>query len=231
MRPAAELAARLGLPFRDLRHLEQALVHSSYPNEHTRGGLISNDRLEFLGDAVVALAISEALYADHPGDDEGTLTTRRAAIVSARGLARMAARLDLGAYLVLGQGADRAGERRRPSVLAAAFEAVAGAVHLELGAQRAGEWIRQVAGPELRAAASFGALKPPKSRLQELSYARTARPPEYRVLVAEGPDHAKHYLVEVSVGGVALAQGEGRNRREAETAAASVALEGLDRGS
>ena len=120
---AAELADRLGLRFADLSLLAQALVHSSYTNEQTSPAR-SNDRLEFLGDAVVALVVSEDLFARHPDADEGELTTRRAAIVSARGLAAVANRLQLGEYVVLGHGASLAGERARNSILAGAFEAV-----------------------------------------------------------------------------------------------------------
>ncbi|MGI8534398.1 MAG: ribonuclease III family protein, partial [Candidatus Limnocylindrales bacterium] len=110
--------------FEDASLLEEALVHSSYVNEHPGEGLASNERLEFLGDAVVSLIISRELWLRHPTESEGHLTTRRAAIVSTRGLARVADRLDLGASLLVGQGADRSGERRRGSVLAASLEAL-----------------------------------------------------------------------------------------------------------
>jgi ribonuclease III len=223
---AAQLAERLGLRFGDLRLLDQALVHSSYTNERPGEGA-SNERLEFLGDAVVSLIVSEALWQRFPDEDEGLLTTRRAAIVSARGLARIAQRLDLGSYLLLGQGAAGSGERRRGSVLAGVFEAVAGAVYLEFGLERTREWLLRVVEPELSAGGSASGLKPAKSSLQELSYSRHGRPPHYRVISEEGPDHARHYTVEVSVGGSVLGRGEGRNRREAETSAAEEALRRL----
>ena len=132
MAPAKELAERLGLQFDDLTLLSQALIHSSYVHEQPSAGL-SNERLEFLGDAVVNLAISEALYTRHPEEDEGYLSARRAAIVSTTGLARLAGRLDLGSSLLLGEGEAQRSGRRRPSLLASTFEAVAGALYLDLG--------------------------------------------------------------------------------------------------
>src|SRR5918998_5321249 len=111
MRSAAALAARLGLPFTDLGVLSEALIHSSYPNEHPELGLRTNERLEFLGDAVVSLILSEHFFHREPSDDEGVLTARRAALVSTTGLSTLARRIDLGEHLLLGQGADRANER------------------------------------------------------------------------------------------------------------------------
>src|SRR5688500_6226287 len=148
MAPARELAERLGLPFNDLSLLSQALIHSSYVHEQPTAGQ-SNERLEFLGDSVISLIVSEALWQRHPQDDEGSLTTRRAAIVSARGLARIAQRLELDQYLVLGLGATAAGERSRKSVLAATFEAVTGAIYLAHGLERTRDWLLEVARPEL----------------------------------------------------------------------------------
>jgi ribonuclease-3 len=220
---AAELAARLGLHFADLALLRQALVHSSYTNEQP-SPTPSNDRLEFLGDAVVALVISEALFARHPDADEGELTTRRAAIVSAAGLARIARRLDLGEYVQLGQGATLAGERARNSILAGAFEALTGAIHEEHGLGATRDWLLRICAPELEAELPVATLKAPKSRLQELAYAQTGRPPHYRLLSAEGPHHERLYEVEVIIGGRVLGHGSGPNRREAETGAAAEAL-------
>jgi len=202
----------------------QALVHSSYVNEHPDVAAAPNERLEFLGDAVLSLVISEALWQRHPDEPEGPLTTRRAAVVSARGLADVAVRLDLGRYLILGQGAERSGERRRGSVLASALEAVIAAVYLDQGLVVTRELLLRLAAPELEATAPPATLKSPKSQLQELTYASAGRPPLYRVLSVEGPDHARQYLVEVTVAGEALGRGGGRNRRDAETEAATAAL-------
>jgi ribonuclease-3 len=223
----AGLAPRLGHAFGDERLLEQALTHSSYVNEHPDPPLVANERLEFLGDAVLSLVISEALWERHPHDPEGVLTARRAAIVSARDLARIAGRIDLGDYLLLGQGAERSGERSRGSVVAAAFEAVIAAVYLDGGIEAARRVVLALCGPELDRPLAPVALKSPKSRLQELAYRRDGRPPSYRVLAIEGPAHERRYEVEVALGGVVVGRGVGRSRRDAETEAASVALDGL----
>lgn len=183
-----------------------------------------NERLEFLGDAVLSLIISEALMRRHPDEHEGQLTTRRSAIVSAKGLSVIAARLDLGQFLVLGQGAARAGEQSRDSVLASTFEAVVAATFLDLGLARTRRWLLEVCAPELDAASGVSSLKAPKSKLQEYAYRLSGRPPTYRVVSADGPDHDRHYIVEVSLSGEALGRGEGRNRRVAETEAAARAL-------
>jgi ribonuclease-3 len=220
---ASALAVRLGLDFDDPSLLEQALVHSSYEHEHPEPGLVANERLEFLGDAVVSLIVSEALWGRHPGEPEGGLTTRRAAIVSTRGLAAIATRLELGEAVRLGEGASRSGERRRSSVLAGALEALVAAIYLDKGLDTARECFLEWAEPELTAQGGL-AEKPPKSILQEHAYATTGRPPVYQVMRAEGPDHAKHYLVAVSMEGEELGRGEGRNRRDAETEAARQAL-------
>ncbi|HEY5488480.1 MAG TPA: ribonuclease III [Candidatus Limnocylindrales bacterium] len=227
MAPAEELAERLGLEFTDLSLLTQALVHSSYLHEQPSAGQ-SNERLEFLGDSVISLIISEALWLHFPEDDEGSLTTRRAAIVSARGLSRIAQRLELSSYLSLGLGASAAGERARRSVLAATFEAVKGAIYLEFGLARTRDWLLSVAEPEFSEPHTIDALKPAKSVLQELSYARTGRAPHYRLVSDEGPAHARQYVVEAVVGGEALGTGTGRSRREAETEAAHEAILALD---
>ncbi|MBA2571231.1 MAG: ribonuclease III [Chloroflexi bacterium] len=227
---AQRLAARLGLRFRDAGLLEQALVHSSYVNEHPELELVSNERLEYLGDAVVSLVVSEALWARYPLESEGGLTTRRATIVSTRGLARIAGRLDIGSSLSVGQGAERAGEQKRGSVLAASLEALLAAIYLDQGLDAAREAFNAWAKPELDAVHGPSAPKPSKSRLQEQAVARTGRPPLYRLLSASGPDHAKHYVVEVSIGGKPLGRGEGHSRRDAETEAARAALDRLPDG-
>jgi ribonuclease-3 len=221
----AELADRLGLEFDDPALLTEALVHSSYVNEHPEGPARSNERLEFLGDAVLSLVMSEALFARHPDEQEGVLTTRRAAIVSTQGLARIARRLGIGEALVLGQGAENSGERRRASVLAGLFESIVAAIYLDQGLESVRDFILDAAAQELDAALPVDALKAPKSRLQEHAFAATGRAPAYRIVSSDGPDHDRHFVVEVSVDGEVLGSGEGRSRREAETHAAESALE------
>jgi ribonuclease-3 len=218
------LAEQLGLPIRDRRLLAQALIHTSWLHEHPGEAAGHNERLEFLGDAVINLAVSEALYARHPEDDEGILSARRAAIVSATGLATIGQRMDLGRFLSLGEGeAGRLGTAR-PSILAAAVEALAGALLLDLGWEATRDWIIRLAGPEIDASLAPVMLKSPKSRLQEETQRTMGGRPAYRVLEAVGPDHDKIFRVEVAVGGEVLGMGIGKSRRVAETAAAAEAV-------
>jgi ribonuclease-3 len=225
MHPADALAERLGLPIRDRDLLAQALVHSSWLHEHPEAVRGHNERLEFLGDAVVNLAITEALFGRHPADDEGVLSARRAAIVSTSGLARLATRLDLGSFLLLGEGESQRGGRVRPSLLASAFEALVGAIYLDLGWETVRDWIYDWADPEIAADLALTTLKSPKSRLQEHTQRTTGDRPAYRIVEAVGPDHEKQFRIEVVVGGRVLGAGEGPSRRVAETAAAAEALD------
>src|SRR6476659_9948466 len=227
VRPGRAFAERLQLPVRDPDLLEQALVHSSWLHEHPDAARGHNERLEFLGDAVVNLAISEALYARHPDDDEGALSARRAAIVSTTGLARLAGRIELGPELLLGEGESQRSGRRRPSLLASSFEAFTGALYLDLGYERVRAWLIELAAPELALDAPIGSLKSPKSRLQEYTQRRSGRRPEYRLVDASGPDHEKSFRIEVWVDGEMLGVGEGPSRRVAETDAAAQAIDRL----
>jgi len=172
----------------------------------------------------VSLVISEALHGRHPDDDEGVLSARRAAIVSTSGLARLARRIDLGDYLLLGEGEAQRGGRARPVLLASALEAVAAAVFLDQGWEAARAWLCELAAPELAADAPPGSLKSPKSRLQELTQRSAGERPDYHLAEVTGPDHQKRFVVDVVVGGRIAGSGSGASRRSAETAAAASAL-------
>lgn len=222
------LAEQLGLPVRDRRLLAQALTHSSWLHEHPGEIAGHNERLEFLGDAVINLAISEALYARHPDDDEGVLSARRAAIVSAGGLAALATRIDLDSFLMLGEGEVSRHGPLRGSIMASGFEALAGALLLDAGWTVTRDWLVAIAAPEIDAGLEPALLKSPKSRLQEATQRATGGRPEYRVIEAAGPDHDKVFRVEVAVGGEVLGTGVGPSRRVAETAAAAEAVEVMD---
>jgi ribonuclease-3 len=227
--PAAALAARLGIAFENLGLLERALVHGSWLHEHPDAASGHNERLEFLGDSVISLVISEALHARHPGDDEGLLSTRRATIVSAKGLARLARRIDLGEAILLGEGeAQQRGGRAREALLASAFEALAGAVFLDRGWEQVRAWLLALAEPELDADVPAGALKSPKNRLQELTQ-RSGERPTYRLVESSGPDHAREFVVEACVAGEVVGVGTGSSLRAAETAAAEAGLDELGR--
>ncbi|MDP9483377.1 MAG: ribonuclease III [Chloroflexota bacterium] len=227
MRSADGFAARLGLPIRDLDLLDQALTHSSFLHEHRDSVSGHNERLEFLGDAVVTLVIGEALFRLRPNDDEGVLSARRAAIVSAQGLARIARRIELGEALRLGEGESRRDGRTRVSLLASGFEALVGAIYLDLGYDVVRDWVLEQAQPELLSDAPLSSLKSAKSRLQEHTQRTNGERPHYRLVDASGPDHDKLFRVEVSVGGRVLGTGEGRSQKSAEIAAAEAALPGL----
>jgi ribonuclease-3 len=230
MRSADAFATRLGLPIRDLDLLEQALTHSSYLHEHRDTVSGHNERLEFLGDAVVTLVIGEALFRARPAEDEGMLSARRAAIVSAQGLARIARRIDLGEALRLGEGESRRDGRTRVSLLASGLEALIGAIYLDLGFGPARDWLLEQAIPELTSDAPLASLKSAKSRLQEHTQRTNGERPHYRLVEAVGPDHDKVFQVEVSVGGLVLGLGAGRSQKAAEVAAAEAALPGLRDG-
>jgi ribonuclease-3 len=224
MRPVDVLVARLGLRVRDLALLDQALTHSSYLHEHRDTVVGHNERLEFLGDAVVTLVVSEALFQRRATDDEGVLSARRALVVSAPGLAALARRIDLGEFVRLGEGESRRDARTRISLLASAFEAVVGAIYLDLGFDAARDWLLQLAAPELTADSPLSSLKSAKSQLQELTQSAHRGRPDYRVVEATGPDHEKHFQVEVAVAGAVAGTGEGRSQKAAENAAAHAAL-------
>lgn len=240
MGEAAVFAARLDLPLRDLGLLEQALTHSSWVHEHPPGSHAAgshaagspghNERLELLGDAVVNLAIATALHDRHPLDDEGVLSARRAAIVSARGLARLAERIQLGLHLRLGQGEERGGGRERPLLLASGFEAVVGAVYLDLGWDVVRDWVIGLANPEIAEDQAPSSLKSPKSQLQELTQRAGHERPAYEVVETTGPDHRRQFVVTVSVGGQIRGRGEGASRQAAETAAAARAIHAIEAG-
>ena len=172
--------------------------------------------------------MAEALFRRHPDDDEGVLSARRAAIVSSAGLARLAARIDLGADLLLGEGESQLGGRARPSLLASAFEAVAGALYLDLGYDATRDWLLGVAAPEVEADLPTRTLKSPKSRLQELSQHRSGERPEYTLVDVSGPDHRRTFRIAVALEGRELGVGEGLSRRIAETAAAAQAIDALE---
>jgi ribonuclease-3 len=222
---AQAYARRLGFTVRDEGLIQQALVHSSWLHEHPDAARGHNERLEHLGDAVVNLAISQALYERHPDDDEGDLSARRAAIVSAAGLAQLATRIDLGDVLLLGEGESQRDGRQRPSLLASSFEALAGALFLDVGFEPVRAWLVELAAPELDAGSTVGALKSPKSRLQEHTQRTLGERPIYHLVEASGPDHERSFRIEVSVGGEVVGVGEGSSRRIAETAAAAEAMD------
>ncbi len=220
----AQLEERIGYHFGDRALLAAALTHKSYSNEQLHAAVPFNERLEFLGDAVLDLVVSEELFRMLPQAPEGELTRIRAEVVREKGLAEVAVGLDLGACLNLGRGEERSGGRDKESLLADALEALLGAVFCDGGFPAA----RQVAGglfrPLLLASARRKVGVDHKTRLQEVIQARHGRPPSYALAQTEGPDHRRVYTAIVSFEGVTLGQGRGTNKKGAEQEAARHAL-------
>jgi ribonuclease III len=224
----AELEARLGYVFGDRTLAETALTHTSWLNETTTPGRADNERLEFLGDAVLALVVSDLLMRRLPDSAEGDLTRARAALVSEGGLARAAAAIDLGRFLFVGRGEERTGGRGRPSILADALEALMGAVYLDGGLAAVSAVAQRLFQAELADVESHARLDY-KSRLQERAQALWQAAPVYQVVGESGPDHDKRFEVALSIAGRELGRALGRSKKEAEQSAAAVALATLER--
>lgn len=221
------LLKSLDISFRRPALLEQALVHRSYLNEAPELELESNERMEFLGDAVLGLVISERLYAEYPALSEGHLSQIRALLVRWDTLADSAERISLGDYLMLGRGEEMSGGRTRPSNLAGALEAVIGAAFLDGGITKARKLVLTLLEPELEKVAEGAVAIDSKSQLQHEVQSRWHEIPKYKLISSVGPDHAKTFTVEVMVQSEVLGRGEGRNKKQAELAAALQALEAL----
>lgn len=220
------LKERLGIPFRDDKLLEAALVHRSALNER-KDGVESNDRLEFLGDAVLGMVVAEELYRANPSLSEGSLTQLRARIIRWDTLAGAARRISLGEFLVLGRGEEKSAGRMRASNLAGALEAVIGACFLDGGIDSARQLIVKLLEEDLVDAASSDSSIDSKSRLQQVSQTRWGQTPEYRLVTSQGPGHNKTFTVDVVVSDRQLGRGQGSNKKQAELEAARQALESL----
>jgi ribonuclease-3 len=217
----------LGMHFENTTLLREALTHRSYLNEINQAWP-SNERLEFLGDAVLGLMTTDYLFRRFPDLGEGELTNLRSALVRTETLARFSAEIKLGSYLFLGRGEEMSQGRNRPAGLACAFEAFLGAVYLDQGYEAAQQFAMQFIEPELTAVIEGRLHKNPKSVLQEMVQAGMQQTPSYHVIEEYGPDHAKAFTVEVRVGSQVLGQGQDRSKRGAEQAAAEAALTQFD---
>lgn len=226
-RPFGRLEQRLGHEFAEASLCETALTHKSWLNEapgSTRG---NNERLEFLGDTVLTLAVSDMLMRRFPTASEGDLSKTRAVMVSEAGLARVAEDMDLGEWIYLGRGEEQAGGRARPSILADALEALLGAVFLDGGFGPARAVVERLFRRTLESA-ELGSKLDFKSRLQERSQALLQQAPRYVVVGEEGPDHDKTFRVAISLAGREFGQAIGKSKKEAEQSAAALALEKLE---
>jgi ribonuclease-3 len=226
----AALEARLGRSLGDRRLAVAALTHKSYVNEHRdEAGLADNERLEFLGDAVIDLAVSHRLMEKFPGAREGDLSKMRAAVVDEQGLSEMARALDLGGLLRLGRGEELTGGRAKASLLADAMEAVVAAIYLDGGLEPVLALVDRFLGDAFARAAAGTLDRDFKTQLQELAQSRLRATPRYRVVGERGPDHSKTFEVETDLRGEVLGRGAGRSKKDAEQAAAKLALDLLGR--
>lgn len=221
------LEGRLGVTFSKRDLALEALTHKTYANENRDQNLKDNQRLEFLGDAVVDLAVSHRLMDRCPGMPEGELTKMRARIVHEEGLARVARTLRLGELLLLGRGESQSGGRDKNSILADALEAVLGAVYLSGGLEPALVLVDRCFGDMLEEVASGAGRLDYKTLLQEMSHEKLKLSPRYRVVSESGPEHSKLFEVEVCIGEGVYARASGRNKKEAEQSAARTTLERL----
>lgn len=221
------LQEKLGYTLRSEALLQAALTHPSALGEQPEL-VADNQRLEYLGDAVLQLAISEALFRRFPETPEGKLTTMRRQIVRTETLAAIARELSLGEYLTLGKGEELNDGRNKPKLLADALEAIFGAIYLDAGGSTAQEVILRLMAAPLEALEPETVGGNPKGALQEKLQADGAHPPEYRIESSAGPPHARRYVASVHWSGQELARGEGSSKKEAEIAAAAEALRGLN---
>jgi ribonuclease III len=233
--PYARLESRIGYSFRDRARLESSLTHKSYVNENPGWGRPDNERLEFLGDAVLDLVVGHLLMEVAPQCSEGELSKRRAAIVNEQGLAEVALELGLGEWLFLGKGEEQSGGRRKPSVLADACEALVAGIYLDGGFGAAFDMVKLLFGTRVVGAADAG-LHDYKTRLQERAARRRVHV-RYQVIEERGPDHDKTFEVAATIpqgtpqGTTVireLARGVGKTKKEAEQRAAELALRALD---
>lgn len=229
-----EFRERLSLGLNDIGLLKKVFVHSSYVNEtaaKTKAVLQSNETLEFIGDSVLSLAISDMLLKKHPQAGEGGLTSMRARLVNQKALAGLAVDLCLGKYMLLGKGEHSGGGRDNPRILAGAFEALIGAIYLELGFEKVFLLIEKLFAPKITGLATLPGHFDYKPALQELTQRLYKETPVYKVAGEEGPAHRKSFFIEVIVNGRVMGSGSASSKKEAEQKAAEEALKNLKPGS
>ncbi len=226
-RSLEEFQSTNNLKFGDANLLKTVFVHRSYLNEAGDDTNAHNERLEFLGDAVLELVVTEYLYKTF-NNPEGELTNWRSSIVKGEVLAKVSAEIKLGEYLFLSKGEEKSGGRNRSLILANTFEALIGAIYLDLGYEKASEFIHKYLISLLPEIIEKRLYIDPKSRLQEVSQEDLGSTPEYRVMSEQGPDHQKEFIVGVYVAGKLLAQGSGSSKQRSEQSAATEALSQWD---
>ncbi len=222
-----QLQSEFGISFNDQRLLKQAFTHTSYVNEHRNAHHKDNERLEFLGDAVLELSVSEYLYYRYPNLPEGELTKLRASIVCEPSLFKFAVDLDFGSYILLGKGEELTGGRSRPALLADVFEAFIGALYLDQGLKTVRHFLNQRVFSRMNEEAPMQVIDF-KTRLQEYTQHHNLGTLDYRVVDERGPAHDKEFVTEVYTDGQMLGKGSGRSKKESEQQAAAQALQALN---
>ncbi|GIO21936.1 ribonuclease III [Oceanobacillus sp. J11TS1] len=220
----SQLEQELGITFQQKELLKEAFTHSSYVNEYKKSKLKDNERLEFLGDAVLELAVSQYLFRNNQQMHEGEMTKLRAAIVCEASLTVFAKQFDFGKYILLGKGEDKTGGRERPAILADAFEAFLGALYLDQGFDAVLRFLNTHIFPTLTVDATVSVIDY-KSHLQEIVQQHKDRKIEYHIVDECGPSHHKEFVAQVMIQGQPVGKGNGRTKKEAEQKAAKAALE------
>lgn len=224
----SEFQQKIGVEFKDLALLERAFIHRSYLNEHPKSGLEHNERLEFLGDAVLELVVTDYLYRNYP-NPEGELTNYRSALVKTESLSSVAAKLGVGEYLKLSRGEAKGNDRSRALISANCMEAIIGAVYLDQGYEAADKFIHESIITTLPDIIEDGSYLDPKSRFQEIAQEKEGTTPHYKVLNESGPDHDKIFEVGAFLGKKLLGTGTGSSKQVAQLAAAAAALEKISK--
>ncbi len=223
-----KLLKSLSISFKNPKILEQAFYHRSYLNE-VKLNIESNERLEFLGDSILSLCVSEFIFSERLQDAEGDLTNLRAYIVKTKSLAQAAEKLDLGSYLHLSKGEELGGGRENPQLLANTYEALLGAIYLDQGLENVRKVVKNTLLSLFERELKLGPPKDAKSSLQEIVQEKFRQSPNYKILKTKGPDHAKQFIVAVYLKGKLYGQGEGGSKQIAEEQAATEALKQLSR--
>lgn len=220
----SQLVNKLGIKFKNSQFLKQAFIHRSYLNE-VKMDIPSNERLEFLGDSILSLIISQFLFEKRSTDSEGDLTNLRAYIVKTKSLAQASKKLELGKYLKLSKGEEVSGGRENPQLLANTYEALLGAVFLDQGMEAAKKMVEKTLLPAFQKEINLGPPKDAKSNLQEMVQEKYRESPYYKTLESRGPDHQRKFIIAVYIKGKEMGKGEGSSKQEAEEKAATQALE------
>ncbi len=215
----------IGIVFKNKNLIEQAFIHRSYINENPKSGLSHNERLEFLGDAVLELVVTDYLFTNYPEHTEGDLTAYRSALVNAVVAAEVAQSLSMNDYLLLSKGESKDTGRARQTILANAYESFIGAIYLDQGYKPCESFIHKTLIPKLTEIISKKLWRDPKSHIQEEAQERLGITPSYEVIGQFGPDHDKYFTVGIFFGDKKIAEGKGRSKQEAQQSAAQSALE------